>query len=77
MSRELKFTVENAGISTQEIDTTYEGVPAKITVERAVIECLPDDAAGKTFTMVLPADALGEYPEGSKVTVTVTAEQEG
>lgn len=76
MPRELKFTVENASLVTQQIETTFDGAPATLSVERAVIECLPADAAGKTFTMVLPADALVEFPEGSQILLTVSAAKE-
>ena len=76
MPRELKFTVENASVTTHQIETIFDGAPAVLTVERAVIECLPVDAGGKTFTMVLPADALDEFPEGSAITVTVSPAKE-
>lgn len=72
MPRELTYRVENAQVVNQTIETEFEGAPAVLTVSRAVIECLPTDAAGKTFTMVLPADALAEFPEGAVVTVAVT-----
>jgi hypothetical protein len=75
MAIELTYTVENASMVTQEIDTTYEGQPAKISVSRAVIECLPEDPAGRTLTLSLPAADLPDYPEGAKVKVTVLAEE--
>ena len=77
MPRKMKFTVENASLATHQVETTFDGAPATLTVERAVIECLPADAAGKTFTMVLPADALDEFPEGSTIIVTASPAKEG
>ena len=67
----LNYTVENSQVVGQEVETDYQGQPARVLFHRAVIECLPSDPANKTFTLVLPPEAAADFPEGASVTVTV------
>lgn len=73
MPHEIRYRVENAQIVTQHIQTEHEGAPATLVIEKAVIECLPHDSAGRTLTLVLPLDAIKEFAEGADVVVSVSA----
>ena len=67
----LNYIVENAQIVNLQKQVDFEGQSATVHYDRALIEALPADGSGATFTMNLPPEALGEFPEGASITVTV------
>jgi hypothetical protein len=71
MAQVLKYRVENAQNVTTTREVEFEGQPATVTTNRASIEAVPLDSSGPTFAMDLPAAALGDFPEGCEITVTV------
>jgi hypothetical protein len=76
MSQVLKFTIVNAQIATISCQVQLDDeITAEARFDRAVIEAAPLDRAGKTFTAVLPPEALEEFPEGSEIIVTLAPAQ--
>lgn len=71
MAHTLTYTVENASLVTMQRQVPYEGQTATISFDRADIECVPADADNKTLSLILPAEALADFPEGATVTVTL------
>lgn len=69
----LNYKVENAQLVKHERTVDFEGQEATISFDRAVIECLPVDTDGQVIGMVLPAEALADFPEGLAVTITIEA----
>ena len=74
MPQTLKYTVVNAQLVKLEQPIEIDGAPATATFVRTVIEAAPDDTSGKTFSAVLPNDALAEFPEGATITITIAAD---
>lgn len=74
MAIDLKYTVLNAQHVPMQKQVEIDGETATATVTRTVIEAVPNDdmAADKTLTLVQPAGALEDFPEGSVFTVTIT-----
>ena len=69
----LNYKVENAQIVTLQRTVDFEGQTATISYDRAVIECVPADGDGQVIGMVLPSEALADFPEGLAVTITIEA----
>jgi hypothetical protein len=69
----LSYTVQNSQLVTIVTPGTYEGRPVIMSYQRADIECIPLEAGGKTLSIVLPPEALADFPEGWIVDITVTA----
>ena len=71
MAQVLKYKIVNCQVASQERHILIDGQPAVANFLRTVLEAQPLDEGGKTFTAVLPADALAQFPEGAVITVTV------
>jgi hypothetical protein len=65
----LTYTVLHAQIvqTTKEVD--HEGQRATLTVERMIVEALPDDGVSGTLTLNLPADTA--IAEGGAITISI------
>lgn len=71
MSYVLTYKILNAQVATTEVEIDYDGQPATVTQKHALIEALPDDKAGKTLTLVLPAEAVADFEEGASLSITI------
>ena len=68
----LDYVVENATLTTINTQITFNGAPATVAYQRALIEALPKSGEGPTFTMQLDPSELAQFPEGTEITITVT-----
>lgn len=73
MPTTLNYIVENAQIVTMQKTIEYEGQSAVVSYDRAMIEALPAEGTGQTFSMTLPPESLADFPEGLAITITVDA----
>ena len=74
MPHTLKYEVRNASVALTAQATEVNGEPATLHIQRALIDLVPVGHAGGTLAIAIPAAAIGDFPEGASVTVTIATD---
>lgn len=76
MPETLKFTVVNATRGNVETKMLIQDREATVSQYGTLLDATPTGIGGKTFSAVLPPEALDEFPEGTKIKLTIEVDDD-